>query len=288
MGEVQKSRRKWFSLSREEPVASGSTPVVSTGSIFSQERIAKLFSSLKEEMDDMPRDSLYASERHGAFTSVERVQRQLAKIDPKRLSKRDRDTIELVLYSQLPSAVTRCVSTSFRGWAYVSASGIVSEIGDLHDQLAVIARKQLDPAYERSEQPDSEQVSDLSQLTFPTKRFESRELNAALSTLEKAWRAACQRALDVEDRFLVEQIATAYLPDSWRMISGFETFPAANRARVERHVLEQIGLLTEQLEVILTRNVERSLGAIEAHTQFLRAKKEQRQESKLKLAKGKR
>jgi len=80
------------------------------------------------------------------------------------------------------------------------------------------------------------------------------------------------QATSVEDRFTVEQSATAYLPDAIRLYTGLKNAPADVQAEATEIFVRQLDMIAAQLQVIIDRGATVSLGEMRAHLMFLEGK----------------
>lgn len=246
----------------------------------------------KQNMETLPSVEIWATVRAARIAEFSLIVETVGKIDFERLAKADVKQLRTTVYDKVSAATLDSVNEA-RNWVKPGSYNSIAKarFGEAYTELEQIVRKQYNPEYNRrapavTEDYDEPQTLDeaaLRALVFPQHDFHNAQIKKALQALEKAWDIARKRPTTVEDRFLLEQIVTSYLPDSWRMIRGFETFTPELQARVEQNVLEQIQLLAEQVQELLNKREDEFLGQIEAHTAFLRARKEHQQPGKLQL-----
>lgn len=238
----------------------------------------------RNDMAKLPRVEPWLSVRAQRVEDMQALITALDKVDPDRLQAEDVELLKDAVYKKASEAVLLCSQEAMENWRgpgkYTSyAKGAFRESSQLIEQ---VIRKQFDPDYGRVMGAEAE--VDLSRLPFPHHTFENAELAQALRALEKVWKAATKHPTSVEDRYLLEQIVTSWLPESWSLIRGFESYSEQLRQRVEANVLEQLTLITEQVQELLDRNQQSFLSRLEAHTQFLRERGRGQRSSSLNLS----
>lgn len=247
------------------------------------------FKEIREaELESTSAPANWEQARGKRFKQYDELVKSVCKVDTQRLSDEDRKLLLAVIYEEIPAAAELVGQEAISYWhtmnnnvsTYSSKAGL--QFASLSESVLEIVKKQRNPQYESATALEETNAA-LMELSFPQRSFSDTQISAALTKLEQAWNLARQRNLSAEESYTVHALATSYLPDTWRAIKGFETFPEEACQKVEQHVLEQLTLLQEQMEAILRRNVEASLGALEAQTYFLREKQKHAKSSGLKL-----
>lgn len=248
--------------------------------------VSSLTNLREVDMEKLPRRELWQKVRTQRIADFEILMVALNKVDPNRLLPEDIDVLKTAVYTKAADGALICAKEALEHWGgpgrYTSYAK--STLQEAHSLIQQVIRKQFDPDYAKPQ--DAGADVDLSSIPFPHQSFENAELSQALRTLEKAWKSATKHPTSIEDRYLLEQIVTSWLPESWSLIRGFETYSDQLRQRVEANVLEQLNLITEQVQELLDRNQQTFLGRLEAHTQFLRERRRNQTSGNLSLSRG--
>jgi hypothetical protein len=83
---------------------------------------------------------------------------------------------------------------------------------------------------------------------------------------------AQKNSLTSEDRFIVEQAVTSYLPEAVRLYSQLQDAPENMHEEVEEVFLHHLTLIEDQLNAVNGRGAQNALKELKAQTQFLEAK----------------
>lgn len=83
---------------------------------------------------------------------------------------------------------------------------------------------------------------------------------------------AQKNSLTSEDRFIVEQAVTSYLPEAVRLYCQLQDAPNSMHEEVEEVFLHHLTLIEDQLNAVNSRGAQNALKELKAQTQFLEAK----------------
>lgn len=108
------------------------------------------------------------------------------------------------------------------------------------------------------------------------------ELAHSLAALKADWEAAHQFATSAEDEYLLEQIATSYLPASLGLYASMETSAEA-RFEAQDLLSRQMRVLSAQVRQLLDRHSGDALTAMRAQTEFIEELGRRAQPSQLEL-----
>lgn len=112
-------------------------------------------------------------------------------------------------------------------------------------------------------------------LSFPKLSTDNRIIANRLSQLEELWALASDNKNSVEDEYILEEIVNSYLPEAWKMYSTFRLAKKEYRVQAEQIMVEQIRLLESKVQSVLDSSFKASLAALNAQTDFLRARTEE-------------
>lgn len=128
---------------------------------------------------------------------------------------------------------------------------------------------------EPTPEADAETSEDV---TFPdiTSYSNHVELHQSLVELKKDWETASDLPLDSEDSYIIEMVGRSYLPDALVLFDQFcKRTKAATNPKALAILTDQIKLIHQQVQLVLSQNEEDSLTAMQTHTEFLRMKNNQ-------------
>jgi hypothetical protein len=97
-------------------------------------------------------------------------------------------------------------------------------------------------------------------------------LQAQVKSLYDLAEKAQKNSLTSEDRFIVEQAVTSYLPEAVRLYSQLQDAPDNMHEEVEEVFLHHLTLIEDQLNAVNGRGAQNALKELKAQTQFLEAK----------------
>lgn len=102
------------------------------------------------------------------------------------------------------------------------------------------------------------------------------ELHQSLSELKKDWESASGLPLDSEDSYIIEMVGSSYLPDALTLFNQFcKRTKAETNPKALAILTDQIKLIHQQVQLVLSQNEEDHLTAMQTHTEFLRMKNNQ-------------
>lgn len=296
MSAAEGSSRKRWGRRREAPPASAELAPVLTAppalpvslEKFSTPVLKKHFLILIEDLSSAVKAKNGDAEDKAYISKyVERILTAALRIDPWRLNANNTRELTNAIYQLLPRAIEECTTNALEeDWGF--ARELTEDLfRRAYTAINGIVRLQMDPEYLANFVPQQVEVAagdgPLAAVAFPSLAPFNPELDAAVKTLEAKWTRASQLELGVEDRFLLEQIATNYLPDSWAMLVSFTSLPEETRQRAAAMVHEQLDILTVQVDDLLSRGSAHSLNALKIQTDFIRAQKLNKDGAALKL-----
>jgi hypothetical protein len=97
-------------------------------------------------------------------------------------------------------------------------------------------------------------------------------LQTQVKSLYELAEKAQKNSLTSEDRFIVEQAVSSYLPEAVRLYSQLQDAPDNMQEEVEEVFLHHLTLIEDQLNAVNGRGAQNALKELKAQTQFLEAK----------------
>jgi len=108
--------------------------------------------------------------------------------------------------------------------------------------------------------------------TFPTFLTADSGVEKMIMVLEQHWTSAMNQKNTVENEFFLEQVASTYLPDSFKLYESFTHAGDDMRNQAFKIFKQQIGLINNQIQTIIDSNVKQSLIELNNQTTFLESK----------------
>jgi hypothetical protein len=118
---------------------------------------------------------------------------------------------------------------------------------------------------------------------FPVFSTSNSAVMSTLARVNQLWEQASARKNNAEDEYFLEQVASTYIPDSWRLFQTFRFAPEASQATAEKLFLEQLALIESHLVRILSTVMEQNLMAMRSQLGFLEARVAEPEPSQLSL-----
>lgn len=97
-------------------------------------------------------------------------------------------------------------------------------------------------------------------------------LQTQVKSLYELAEKAQKNSLTSEDRFIVEQAVTSYLPEAVRLYSQLQDAPDNMHEEVEEVFLHHLTLIEDQLNAVNGRGAQNALKELKAQSRFLEAK----------------
>lgn len=248
----------------------------------SDEDAKKLFDDLESAFDDVKRTNRSPINRRlhavGAIGNLNLIEQEWLKIDRKKLNDKDVARVYDTVVSVLPAIAgdyrkyssSHNVSVALDGFYLTGNYRALDSRLTARDRLTDCLGKLTEIQHN---QWKSDYVASITQntLSVPSVRGRDRELRTAVEGLHGLWVKANDRKLNEVDRFYVEEVASRYFPDAWRMFRSFEASNEELYAEARTIFLEQVGLMGRRLKSMVTAEVrEASLQELKAHSTFLR------------------
>ncbi len=128
-------------------------------------------------------------------------------------------------------------------------------------------------------------VKNVNPEVFPKIVATDYRVTAAIEKIRKLWvNANSSEGTTIEDEFFLEQVVTAYLPESHNLFLNFEKADAGMKKKAIDGFLEQMSLIEDRLKLIINTKQESDMKALTTHTLFLRSSlKHSNKEPKLVL-----
>lgn len=110
---------------------------------------------------------------------------------------------------------------------------------------------------------------------FPKLDTNHPAISEKLLHLEELWSSASSKTNSAEDEYLLEEIASSYLPEAWKTYSTFKLADKEYSDQAEKIIIEQLSLFENRIQTILNASFAASLLALSAQTNFLKLKLEE-------------
>lgn len=107
---------------------------------------------------------------------------------------------------------------------------------------------------------------------FPQVDANEPDVAAKLESIEKLWVAAVEAEPSMDDKYLLEQIITRYIPETWTLYQRFHSSMEPMKARSKAEVLEQLDTIEKQLVDITDFRLQNDLDTMQIQSQFLKDK----------------
>lgn len=214
----------------------------------------------------------------GVASVLKDIRQEWFKIDRKKLSDEDVHKIYESFVVILPAiagdyrsdAQRYSISVAIHGFYFLSGGRVIPEKKTAHYRLEKclgglieIQHKQWSAGYVAA--------ATESTLSVPDVGRRDQNLRAAVEGLHGLWVQASAQKLNEVDRFYVDEVASRYFPDAWRMFKSFESSNEELYGEARTIFLEQVGLMGRRLKGIVAAEVrEASLEELKAHSIFLR------------------
>jgi DNA-binding TFAR19-related protein (PDSD5 family) len=243
-----------------------------------------MFSEFLEEPSKLSYDpSLLEGESKTIYFAIinriNNLARLWAQIDKQRISDEQALTMYNSVILNLPEVMKSYVNSSKRqgyvvAWNHYSGPNTQKALSDISEVLTNI---KIDQQSRAIILPNVVKVSNGAVQSFPKFQTNSLMLNTELAHLEELWLQASSKSNSAEDEYILEEIATNYLPEAWKMYSTFRLAKSEYAEKAEAIIIEQVILLKERVQSILDESFEAMLTTLEAQTEFLKVKMEDTQ-----------
>lgn len=242
----------------------------------------KLFDDLDKVFDKTRKMSTNPLNRRihnvGVASFLKDIRQEWLKIDRKKLSDKDAHIVYETLVVTLPSiagdyrkyASEYSISVATHGYYIFDGTMVLSNTQTANWRLSKCLGRIVEIQHK---QWNVDYVASVTQntLSVPDVRWRDRDLRIAVEGLHDLWAKADARTLNELDRFYVDEVASRYFPDAWRMFKSFEASNEELYAEARTIFLEQVGLMGRRLKSMVTAEVrEASLQELKAHSTFLR------------------
>lgn len=242
----------------------------------------KLFDDVETAFNKVKRISTNPLSRRihnvGVISIFRDIRQEWLKVDRKSLSDEDAHIVYDTLVVTLPSiagdyrkyASEYSISVATHGYYLFNGSRALSNtqtadwrLSKCLGRVVEIQHKQWNAGYVASVTQNT--------LSVPDVRWRDKDLRSAVEGLHGLWVKADARKLNEVDRFYVDEVASRYFPDAWRMFKSFEASNEELYGEARTIFLEQVGLMGRRLKGMVTAEVrEASLQELKAHSTFLR------------------
>lgn len=120
-------------------------------------------------------------------------------------------------------------------------------------------------------------------IMFPKFSTDNKNISSTLFRTSELWRQASERKNSIEDEYFLEQVASSYLPEAWKLFETFRFAPDESKTAAEKIFMEQLGLIENHIVYILKNAMAQSLVAMRSQVGFLKVKTAIPEESSLTL-----
>jgi hypothetical protein len=242
-----------------------------------------IFAELLEEPKALVRnvDFLDTSSKSGYYAVIEKVEaiaRMWNQIDKTKVTSEQAVTMYNCINDKLPNILAEYVHNANTVDIYHAYEGnynkkatkpLLAQVFRVLHEIKLTQKQVILPALKTVKAPNG-----IAQ-TFPKFHTNSLVLNAELLALEEIWVEVTSKSNSVEDEYLLEEIATNYLPEAWKMYSTFRLAKSEYARKAEAIIIEQVTLLKDRVQTILDSSFESMLTTLEAQTDFLKVKLEE-------------
>lgn len=102
--------------------------------------------------------------------------------------------------------------------------------------------------------------------------LKDKDAQKALSDVNSLLKTVNKYTTTTEDQFLLQQIASSYLPEAVKLYQGLSNSPKNMQQEVKNIFLKQLAIITVQLESIHDTGAQQQLSKMKAHLEFLETK----------------
>lgn len=121
------------------------------------------------------------------------------------------------------------------------------------------------------------------EITFPSPSSDNKQVTATLFRISELWKQASSRKNSIEDEYFLEQVATSYIPEAWKLFDTFRFAPDESKTIAAEILMEQLALIEHHIVHILKQSLEQSLVAMRSQVGFLKVKTATPEISSLRL-----
>jgi hypothetical protein len=247
-----------------------------------------VFAKFDESIRGVTQDiTQHDEESRSAFArtldAFQQIHRYWFEIDRNRITDEQAKKLFYAMHVELPAGISTYVTYALRyGLSYAWSHNASSKFAAVFTTLADIRNDQVTSFQANSFVPVAQNSNEVT-LKFPTLSTSNSVVMSTLTRVNELWEQASTRKNSVEDEYFLEQVASTYIPDSWRLFQTFRFAPEASQATAEKLFLEQLALIETHLVRMLSTAMEQNLMAMRSQLGFLEARVAEPEPSQLTL-----
>jgi hypothetical protein len=255
-----------------------------------------VFAKFDETIRGVTRDSTKLSdvdktELAAFLDAFAQIHRYWFEIDRNRVTNEQAKTLFDIIHTRLPNMISSYAAAVVSNGIYdawdkysMSRSGAQTsrKCQQILNALAPIRDSQITNFQAKSFVPVTQNANEVTS-KFPVFSTSNSAVMSTLARVNELWEQASTRKNNAEDEYFLEQVASTYIPDSWRLFQTFRFAPEASQATAEKLFLEQLALIESHLVRILSTVMEQNLMAMRSQLGFLEARVAEPEPSQLTL-----
>jgi len=236
-----------------------------------------VFAKFDESIRGVTQDiTQHVPESRSAFAQTldafQQIHRYWFEIDRNRITDEQAKKLFYAIHIELPVAISSYVTYALKysissAWDHNASSKFAA----VFTTLAAIRNDQVTSFQADSFVTIAQNVNEVTS-KFPTLSTSNSIVMNTLTRVNELWEQASARKNSVEDEYFLEQVASAYIPDSWRLFQTFRFAPESSQATAEKLFLDQLALIETHLVRMLSTAMEQNLMAMRSQLGFLEAR----------------